>query len=326
MKTSHVAIAVVAVLGVAGGTIFLAGYHDADKPKPAVVRAPAVPSPAPPKKLFTPPPESAMPTGDFGKMVSLGEQIFEHPAQNAPEFVGNQLRCSSCHLDAGRKAGAAPMWAAYVAYPAYRSKNGHVNTFEERLQGCFRFSMNGKVPPLGDKTLVALETYAYWLAKGAPTDSAMPGRGYPKLAKPPLPADYARGQKVYEAHCALCHAKDGGGQLAANGSPGFPALWGPNSFNWGAGMGSIKNAAAFIKANMPLSRGDTLSDQDAWDVATYMDSQDRPQDPRFVGSVEATRAKFHDSPYSMYGRTVNGQVLGSASVPSGGTLRGAKQP
>ena len=325
MKTSHAVIAVVAVLAVAGGTILLAGYQDAGKPKPVVVLAPTAPAPAP-KKLFTPPPESAMPTDDFGKMVSLGEQIFEHPAQNAPQFVGNQLRCSSCHLDAGRKAGAAPMWAAYVAYPAYRSKNGHVNTFEERLQGCFRFSMNGKVPPLGDKTLVALETYAYWLAKGAPTDSKMPGRGYPKLAKPALPADFARGQKVYEANCALCHAKDGGGQLAADGSAGFPALWGPDSFNWGAGMGSIKNAAAFIKANMPLSRGNTLSDQDAWDVATYMDSQDRPQDPRFVGTVEATRAKFHDSPYSMYGKTVNGQVLGSASVPPGGTLPGEKQP
>lgn len=326
MKTSHVVAAVVGVLVVAGGTIFISGYHDADKPKPVVVVAKPAP-PKPEKKLFAPPSEASMPKDDFGKMVSLGEQIFEHPKENAPEFVGNQLHCSSCHLDAGRKAGAAPMWAAYVAYPAYRAKNGHVNTFEERLQGCFKFSMNGKAPPLGDKTLVALETYAYWLAKGAPVDDKLPGRGYPKLDKPPLPADYARGQTVYEAKCALCHAKDGGGQIAADGSMAFPALWGPKSFNWGAGMGSIKNAAAFIKANMPLSRGNTLSDQDAWDVATYMDSQDRPQDPRYLGTVEATRAKFHDSPSSMYGKTVNGHVLGSASVPSGGTtMKGAPNP
>ena len=194
------------------------------------------------------------------------------------------------------------------------------NTFAERLQGCFRYSMNGKAPPLGDKTLVALESYAYWLAKGAPVDPKLAGRGYPKLAKAALPADYARGQKVYEVSCALCHAKDGGGQLAADGSVGFPALWGPKSFNWGAGMGSIKSAAAFIKANMPLSRGNSLSDQDAWDVATYMDSQDRPQDPRFVGTVARTRTTFHDSPSSMYGQSVNGHVLGSESVPAGGTL------
>ena len=29
------------------------------------------------------------------------------------------------------------MWAAYLLYPAYRSKNGHVNTFAERLQDAF---------------------------------------------------------------------------------------------------------------------------------------------------------------------------------------------
>jgi thiosulfate dehydrogenase len=82
------------------------------------------------------------------------------------------------------------MWAAYTAYPAYRSKNGHVNSFQERLQGCFRYSMNGKVPNLGDPVLVALESYAYFLAKGLPTGKTAPGRGFPALPKPP-----ATGQK-----------------------------------------------------------------------------------------------------------------------------------
>lgn len=87
------------------------------------------------------------------------------------------------------------MWAAYTAYPAYRSKNGHVNSFEERLQGCFRFSMNGKEPKLGDPVLVALESYAYFLAKGLPTGE--PARGFPTLPQPPLQADYTRGEQVY---------------------------------------------------------------------------------------------------------------------------------
>jgi len=76
-------------------------------------------------------------------------------------------------------------------------------------------------------------------------------------------------------------------------------------------MGEIQNAAGFIKANMPLGLGNTLTDQQAWDVATFMDSQERPQDPRFTGSVEATRAKYHDSPNSMYGEKINGRVLGT---------------
>ncbi|HVW71383.1 MAG TPA: c-type cytochrome [Steroidobacteraceae bacterium] len=272
------------------------------------------------RAVFTPS-DRPIPDDEFGKVVKLGKQIFENPAKYASPYVGNDLRCSSCHLDAGRHVGSAPLWAAYVSYPAYRAKNHRVNTFAERLQGCFRFSMNGRLPPLGDPVLVALESYAYWLARGAPLDPGIAGRGYPKPAPPVLPPNYERGAKVYARTCALCHGDDGGGRRANDGSPVFPALWGPDSFNWGAGMGSVTNAASFIKANMPLGRGGTLGDQDAWDVALYMDSQERPQDPRSTGSVSQTRAEFHDGPDWMYGLSVNGHVLGSDSEPPGGRLR-----
>lgn len=259
---------------------------------------------------FQPPAESAMPAGDFGKSVKLGEQIFLHTGQYAGNFVGNSLSCANCHLDAGRKANSSPLWAAFVSYPAYRSKNGHVNTFAERLQGCFNYSMNGKAPPLGDPVLVALESYSYWLATGAPVGGKVAGRGYPKLPAPAQKADYARGAAVYSQHCALCHGADGQGKNS-NGQTVFPPLWGAHSFNWGAGMHEIQNAAGFIKANMPLGVGGTLTDQEAWDVATFMDSHERPQDPRFKGSVAQTRAKYHDSPNSLYGTVVNGHLLGS---------------
>lgn len=289
--------------------------------------APATSSAAPvvdKRATFAAPTLSTMPTDDFGQMVRLGEQIFEDPAHEASTYVGNDLRCSNCHLDAGRLANSAPMWGAYVSYPAYRSKNGHVNTFEERLQGCFRFSMNGKAPPLGDKVLVALESYSYWMSKGAPIDPDIAGRGYPKLDKPPMPPDYHRGQSVYGEHCALCHGPNGAGRQANDGSPAFPALWGPDSFNWGAGMGSFENAADFIRANMPLGQAESLSVQEAWDVAIFMDSQERPQDPRFTGSVAATRQRFHNNADSAYGTVVNGHLLGSCSVPSGGHLKSTK--
>lgn len=259
---------------------------------------------------FEPPAENTMPDGDFGKQVKLGEQIFMHTGQFAGRYVGNTLTCANCHLDAGRKADAGPLWGAYISYPAYRSKNGHVNTFAERLQGCFNYSMNGKAPPLGDPVLVALESYAYWLSTGAPVGGKLAGRGYPKLPAPAQKADYARGSAVYAQHCAVCHGENGQGQRS-NGQTVFPPLWGAQSFNWGAGMHEIQNAAGFIKANMPLGLGGTLTDQEAWDVATFMDSHERPQDPRYTGSVAQTRAKYHDTPYSMYGTTVNGHVLGN---------------
>jgi thiosulfate dehydrogenase len=263
------------------------------------------------------PADVPIPDDDFGKVVQLGRQIFDDPGRYARRYVGNDLRCTSCHLDEGRRVGSAPMWAAYVSYPAYRKKNGHVNTFAERLQGCFRYSMNGQAPPLGDAVLVALESYSYWMARGAPLDPNIAGRGYVKPPKPALPPDRARGAVVYAQKCALCHGKNGDGQGANDGSPGFPALWGADSYNWGAGMVNVTNAAAFIKSSMPLSLGGTLTDQEAWDVALFVNSHERPQDPRYTGSVAATQARFHDADDSLYGQRVDGYVLGSSSVSPG---------
>jgi len=288
--------------------------HDA-APAPGLTAKPAMPvKPAAAVTAFQPPPETAMPKDEFGQVVKLGRDIFTHTERYASQYNGStNMNCSSCHLDAGRLAHSAPLWAAFVSYPAYRSKNGQVNTFSSRVQGCFKYSMNGTVPPLGDPVLIALESYAYWLASGAPVDPTIAGRGYPNVPKAPLSPDYARGQQVFTQHCALCHGADGAGQTDANGQPNFPALWGEKSFNWGAGMGNLKNASGFIKANMPLGLGGTLSDQQAWDVARFMNSHERPQDPRFKGSVAATRAQYHDSPDDLYGTTVNGHLLGSGT-------------
>ena len=67
--------------------------------------------------------------------------------QYAAKYVGNNLSCANCHLDAGRKPDSAPLWGAFVHYPAYRRKTGKVDTLTSRIQGCFEFSMNGKAPP-----------------------------------------------------------------------------------------------------------------------------------------------------------------------------------
>ncbi|WP_081974834.1 c-type cytochrome [Novilysobacter arseniciresistens] len=262
---------------------------------------------------FTPPGHDQIPDGPYGDIVRKGRDIFTDTRTHAGEFVGNSLSCGNCHLDAGRLANSAPLWGAYVRYPAYRSKTGQVNNYTERLQGCFMYSMNGTAPPAGSEVLVALETYSYWMAQGAPVGAQLPGAGYPKKFKPPQPPDYARGEAVFVENCALCHGEDGQGQSAA-GRQVFPPLWGPKSYNWGAGMHQLDNAAGFIKANMPLGRGGSLSDQQAWDVAMFMNAQERPQDPRFTGNLADTRAKFHDDPNSLYGLEVDGRLLGSDPI------------
>lgn len=280
----------------------------ATAPTPATTAtSPKAPTTTPAR--FTPPAETAIPAGPLGEAIRTGRAIFTDTPGHAKPYVGNSLSCSNCHLDAGRRADSAPLWGAWGMYPQYRKKNGHVNSFGERLQGCFEYSMNGKAPPLDSPEIMALEAYAWWMAQGAPVGVKLPGAGYPKGEKPPQPPDYARGAAVYAKNCALCHGADGQGQQVA-GRNVFPPLWGPQSFNWGAGMHQLDNAAAFIQANMPFSRGGTLSTQDAWDVAMFMDAHERPQDPRYTGNVGETRKRFHATPMSLYGMEINGHVLG----------------
>lgn len=273
---------------------------------------------------FLPPPADSIPDDEFGEIVKKGQEYFLHTSQSLPQYTGNSLNCVNCHIDAGRRADSAPMWGAYVLYPAYRKKNGHVNTLAERLQGCFKYSMNGKAPEADSDVIVALSSYMYWLASKAPTGVKLEGQGYKRLPEPAQEMDLDRGKAVYAAQCAVCHGANGEGRKSA-GVTVFPALWGDDSFNWGAGMHQMPNAAAFIKANMPLGKDHTLTDQQAWDVAYFMNAHERPQDPRFTGNVQETREQFHSADDNLYGRTINGVVLGAKSVPSGGRLREAPE-
>jgi thiosulfate dehydrogenase len=113
--------------------------------------------------------------------------------------------------------------------------------------------------------------------------------------------DPVRGKIVYEQNCTVCHGDNGQGVVNL-GFTQFPPLWGDKSYNWGAGMHKVNIAAKFIKANMPLGKPNSLSDQDAWDVAAFINSQQRPQDPRHQGNLAETTKKFHASKYDYYGQ------------------------
>lgn len=254
------------------------------------------------------PPET-MPAGPFGEMVAKGERIFQNTPAEAQPYAGNALACRNCHLDRGRLADSSPLWAGYVRFPQWRAKNRRVETLAQRLQDCFRYSMNGTPPPLDSEVLVALQSYMFWLASGAPTGGKMEGRGYPGLADPDRPPDPARGAQVFIERCALCHGADGQG-IKVGDRYAFPPLWGPQSYNWGSGMQRVPTLASFVKANMPLGLGGSLTEQQAWDVAAFVDSRPRPQDPRFTGDLTETSKRYHDND-DFYGKIVDGVLLGA---------------
>ena len=150
------------------------------------------------------------------------------------EFVGNQLSCANCHLDSGRRADSAPMWAAWLAYPKYRSKNKKINTMEDRINGCFSYSMNaqdsasGGPPPAGHDVYKDIQSYMHWLATGAPTNSEVEGAGYLSLEDTELGYDPSRGAQVYAANCATCHGKGAEDHSFTMPNPGILALPGPD--------------------------------------------------------------------------------------------------
>lgn len=246
---------------------------------PAALSAQSLPAAAARPVPFTPPAADAIPDTPLGAIIRFGRDVFVDTPRYAGKYVGNGLKCSNCHLDAGRAKGSAPLWGAYVAYPAFREKNEQVNTFQLRLAGCFTFSMNGTPPPPDDLVMTALVAYSFWLATGAPVGGDLEGRGFPHIAAAPETPSATRGGTVFASHCAACHGPSGAGVKSGTDYT-FPPLWGNASYNKGAGMHVVPIAAAFIKANMPLGQPNSLTDQEAWDVATYINSQPRPEDPR----------------------------------------------
>lgn len=77
-------------------------------------------------------------------------------------------------------------------------------------------------------------------------------------------------------------------------------------------MHSINTAASFIKHNMPLGKANSLTDEQAWNVASYINTHERPQAPRLIdGSIEKPRLKFHaNDGVNAYGHTIDGVLIG----------------
>lgn len=212
-------------------------------------------------------------TGQFAEVAKLGFLIFNDTQHYAAKYVGNGLNCRNCHLQVGAQSGSAPLWGAFPNLPTYRSKNNLVNSFENRVQGCFKYSMNGTAPPASGAVLEALGAYAAWLSQGLPIGVSTEGRGYPEVKDFDKP-DKTRGEQLYQAKCAICHGARGQGTPVRGGKGyQFPPLWGPDSYNWGAGMHKKKHFRNFIKGNMPLGQGGSLTDQQAADIAAFVNQK-----------------------------------------------------
>ena len=213
------------------------------------------------------PADSLIPDGPLGTSIRRGRALLLATRDSLPLYVGNRLRCASCHLDEGRRPTGS--WiGVYARFPQYRSRRGGVELLEDRINDCFLRSMNGKtLPPLGPdiRDIVA---YLAFLSRGVAVAPPEPSARLQQWAA--FTADGGRGAAVFDSVCAKCHGKSGEGTAVA------PPVWGPESYNIGAGMARVRTAAQFIRDNMPFDRPGALTDQQAFDVAAYINARQRP--------------------------------------------------
>jgi len=244
--------------------------------------------------------------------IKLGFEVFRNtPLYIGPKqkdstkiFSGNNLACASCHLNGGTKPFAAPLIGVIQRFPQFRGRENKMGTIEERINGCMERSMNGTMMPESSKEMKALIAYMDWLGRAAPSDGKIEGQGFLALEIPDRAVDLAHGQKVFENICVECHGMDGQGQKqASNGLYLYPPLWGNDSYNNGAGMTRVITAAQFIKGNMPY--GTTfdrpmLTDEEAYDVAGYINQKLRPTKPNREIDFPDLVKKPVSTPYGPY--------------------------
>jgi thiosulfate dehydrogenase len=261
---------------------------------------------------WKPPNIAAVGDDETGALVKYGYALFIDTANEIgptvpdPEkrFSGNNLTCQNCHLQAGRQPYAMPLVGVWGQFPQYRAREGMVDTLESRINGCMERSMNGRALPSESREMMAFFAYMQWLSTGIPNGVKLVGAGTLRIKEPARKADIGHGVQVYFRTCVACHGANGLGQRAQTGAGyQFPPLWGPDSYNNGAGMGRVLTAAAFAMHNMPFGtayNAPVLKAEDAYDVAAYINSRKRPEKANLEKDFPVRLQKPIDTPYGPY--------------------------
>jgi thiosulfate dehydrogenase len=274
MKISATQLSVLTVVAL-GAVFACSSDRDSTPPPPSLPPSAAgakkvatVPAKAP----FRVPLESEISDSTILASVRRGRALIHSTRDSLPQHVRANLSCANCHLGDGTQKDAMPLVGSYARFPQYRARSGRVDLIENRINDCFERSMNGRALDRNSQEMRDIVAYLAFLSRGFPVGIDMEGQSVPAID--PLPGDTARGRNVYGSRCVACHGADGSGTVAA------PPLWGPKSYNIGAGMARVNSAARFIHQVMPRDRPGSLTPQEAFDVASYVNSRPRPD---FVG-------------------------------------------
>lgn len=251
--------------------------HPVDS-KPVVVEKPK-------SDLWKAPDLSEIPKNEEGKLIEYGRELIMRTSaylgpNGSVKAMSNGMNCQNCHLDAGTKPFGNNYSAVASTYPKFRARSGTEETIEKRVNDCFERSLNGETLAEDSHEMKAIVSYIHWLGKDVEKGKSPKGAGLVELVFLDRPASVDKGKLVYDQKCVVCHGKNGEG-IALSDSTGwqYPPMWGERSYNIGAGLYRLSRFAGYVKANMPLGAtydAPQLTDEEAWDVAAYVNSLPRP--------------------------------------------------
>jgi len=243
--------------------------------------------------------------------IKWGYRIFTNTPHEAARFTGGNVSCNNCHLNAGQRERSLPLVGVAGMFPEYNGRAARLISLNDRIVDCFWRSENGTgvleetgLAPLGShdahgssspesrapsemlpsptsKEVLAIAAYLTWLARGTAMGKNPAWRGQNTIAPSALipvgQLDRRRGEDIFKERCTNCHGLDGQGVAVGDKKPG--PLWGPNSWNDGAGAARVYTLAGIIRYSMPYLNPGSLTDEEAQLVAAFINSQPRPVFP-----------------------------------------------
>lgn len=247
--------------------------------------------------------------GEERNLILYGQDLIAHTSKyfgpkGSVSKLTNGMNCQNCHLNAGNQPWGNNYGGVYSTYPKYRDRSGRVESIYKRVSDCMERSLNGKALDSNSREYTAIYSYIKYLGKNVKKDTKPNGSGIEKIKLLDRSADPQKGKIVYVAKCQICHGNNGQGQLLANNAEyAYPPVWGEHSYNDGAGLYRISNLAGYIKNNMPFLQTThekpTLSDEQSWDLAAYINSQPRPHMNQSKDWPNIKKKPF-DYPYGPY--------------------------
>lgn len=217
--------------------------------------------------------------------VEYGKELIAHTAKflgpnGSIAKLSNGMNCQNCHLDAGTATFGNNYGSVASTYPKFRARSGSVEDIYKRINDCFERSLNGKSLDTNSNEMQAIKAYIEFIGSNVKKGEKAEGSGLKEMKYLGRAANPENGKLVYVTKCQSCHQKNGEGTLTVDKTEyTYPPLWGNQSYNDGAGLYRISNFAKYVKSNMPLGathENPQLSDEEAWDVAAFVNAQSRP--------------------------------------------------